>query len=160
MARAHRASVMHCHHYSPFVYASLARMSGAHCHTVFTEHGRLSDARPSLKRRAANVLFSRFADRVFAVSEDLRQHLVEEGFSSDAVGVIYNGIDLGPGVNGAMSSKVRDHLNLPASAFIIGSVGRLDPVKDIPTLIAATAQARRTHPAELIIIGDGAVKVR
>ena len=160
IARAHRASLMHCHHYSPFVYASLARMSGAKCRVVYTEHGRLSDAQPSLKRRAANVLFSRFADRVFAVSDDLRRHLVEEGFSPQAVNVIYNGIDVGPRVNGTTSNRIREQLNLSPSALIIGSVGRLDPVKDIGTLLAATAHARRNLPAELIIIGDGPERSR
>ena len=160
IARAHRASLMHCHHYSPFVYGSLARMSGANCRMVFTEHGRLSDARPSVKRRAANVFFSRFADRVFAVSEDLRRHLVEEGFRPDAVNVIYNGIDLNVRGNGGASGRIRERFNLPPSALIIGSVGRLDPVKDIGTLISATAEVSRSHPAELIIIGDGPDRAR
>lgn len=158
IARAHRASLMHCHHYSPFVYGSLARIGGANCRMVFTEHGRLSDARPSLKRRAANVFFSRFADRVFAVSEDLRRHLVEEGFRPEAVNVIYNGIDLN--VNGAAPTRIREMFNLPPAALIIGSVGRLDPVKDLATLVAATAEVGRSHPAELIIIGDGPDRAR
>jgi L-malate glycosyltransferase len=155
IARAHHASVMHCHHYSPFVYGSLARISGAKCRMVFTEHGRLSDAQPSLKRRAANVFFSRFADRVFTVSEDLRRHLVQEGFSADAVGVIYNGIDVGPRGNGAASNRIREQLNVSPSALIVGSVGRLDPVKDLGTLLKAMADIRRNHSAELIMIGDG-----
>jgi len=155
VAHAHRASVMHCHHYSPFVYGSLARISGAKCRMVFTEHGRLSDAQPSLKRRAANVVFSRFADRVFTVSEDLRRHLVQEGFSADAVGVIYNGIDVGPRVNGAVSNQIREQLNVSPSALMVGSICRLDPVKDLETLLKAIADVRRNYPAELIIIGDG-----
>jgi L-malate glycosyltransferase len=160
IARANGASVMHCHQYSPFVYGSLARMWGANCRMVFTEHGRLSDARPSRKRRAVNVIFSRLADRVFAVSEDLRRHLVEEGFRADTVDVIYNGIDLGPGMNGGRSHRVREQFNLEPSALIVGSVGRLDPVKDIATILAAMVDARRSHPAELIIIGDGPERVR
>jgi glycosyltransferase involved in cell wall biosynthesis len=155
IARTHRASVMHCHHYSPFVYGSLARISGAKCRLVFTEHGRLSDAQPSLKRRAANVFFSKFADRVFTVSEDLRQHLVQEGFSADAVGVIYNGIDVGARGNGSSSSTIREQFNVSPSALMVGSVGRLDAVKDLGTLLKAIADVRRNHPAELIIIGDG-----
>ena len=42
---------------------------------LFTEHGRLADAPPSGKRRAANRLFARLPDRVFTVSDDLRKHL-------------------------------------------------------------------------------------
>src|SRR4051812_16774442 len=51
LARRHRASVLHCHHYSPFVYGRLAAMLVPGTRVVFTEHGRLSDAAPSGKRR-------------------------------------------------------------------------------------------------------------
>src|SRR5204863_9490589 len=47
-------------------------------------------------------------------------------------------------------------LNIAPPTVVIGSVGRLDPVKDLRTLVAATAEARRIHPVELVVIGDGA----
>ena len=155
VAQAHRATVLHCHQYSPFVYGCLARLWGSRSRVVFTEHGRLSDAPPSWKRRAANLILPRFADRVFAVSAELRQHLIAEGFSSRAVGVIYNGVDLRPKTDGDASSRVRAHFGFGPGPLVIGSVGRLDPVKDLRTLILATADVRRTHPAELLVIGDG-----
>lgn len=156
LAREHRATIMHCHHYSPFVYGSVARMWGSNCHLVFTEHGRLSDAPPSFKRRAANVVLSRFADRVFAVSADLRRYLIEEGFSPRAVDVIYNGIDVRPSALADASRRIRQQLHIAPEALIVGSVGRLDPVKDLLTLLAATAEVRRQRPVELVVIGDGA----
>ena len=45
-AARHRADVIHCHHYSPFVYSALARLWRPNLRIVFTEHGRLSDAPP------------------------------------------------------------------------------------------------------------------
>ena len=80
VARSHGADVIHCHHYSPFVYGALSRVWRPRSRVVFTEHGRLSDAKPSRKRRAVNQLFARVPSAVFTVSGDLRQHLVEEGF--------------------------------------------------------------------------------
>src|SRR5262245_35405343 len=50
-ARRHAATIIHCHHYSPFVYGSLASLWRPNLRVVFTEHGRLSDAPPSTKRR-------------------------------------------------------------------------------------------------------------
>ena len=41
-------------------------------------------------------VFRRFSRDVFAVSEDVKAHLVGEGFGARQVGVIYNGIDVGP----------------------------------------------------------------
>src|SRR6478752_194545 len=41
-ARRHGATVVHCHHYSPFIYGSLARLWRPGMRVVYTEHGRLS----------------------------------------------------------------------------------------------------------------------
>jgi hypothetical protein len=54
LSAAHRADVIHAHHYSPFVYSCLSRFWRAGPRVVFTEHGRLSDSGPSPKRRLAN----------------------------------------------------------------------------------------------------------
>ena len=54
----HTIGVIHCHHYSPFVYAQLAALKSG-TPVVFTEHGRLSDSPPSLKRRLVNPLLGR-----------------------------------------------------------------------------------------------------
>ena len=51
IARQVGAGVLHCHQYSPFVYGCLARALSPRLSIVFTEHGRLSDAPPSAKRR-------------------------------------------------------------------------------------------------------------
>jgi glycosyltransferase involved in cell wall biosynthesis len=95
VAAEHGTQVVHCHHYSPFVYASIARLWSPHLRIVFTEHGRLSDAPPSAKRRTANRVLSHAPREVVTVSSELKQHLVAEGFPTGKVNVIYNGIDVG-----------------------------------------------------------------
>jgi glycosyltransferase involved in cell wall biosynthesis len=160
MARQHQANVLHCHHYSPFVYGSLARLCGRAPRMVFTEHGRLSDVPPSTRRRLANLLFRRFPDRVFAVSEDLRAHLIAEGFKPQHVGVIYNGIDVAPAPDAARAASVRHRLGLAPTVLIVGTIARLDPVKDFVTLIRAMAELRQRVPAALVMIGDGPERQR
>jgi glycosyltransferase involved in cell wall biosynthesis len=154
-ASAHRATVIHAHHYSPFVYAGLARALKPGLRLVFTEHGRLSDAPPSAKRRAANRVLSHLPHEVFAVSEDLRQHIVAEGFPPESVGVIYNGIDVGPRPTPATRQAVRRALGLGEKAFVVGTVARLDPVKDLGTLIRGVAKLRTGRDMHLLIVGDG-----
>src|SRR4051794_805843 len=46
-ARQFGASILHCHHYSPFVYGKIAAAVMPGLRVVFTEHGRLSDGPPS-----------------------------------------------------------------------------------------------------------------
>jgi glycosyltransferase involved in cell wall biosynthesis len=153
IATKHRATVVHCHHYSPFVYAAIARVWSPDLRIVFTEHGRLSDAPPSAKRRTANRVLAHAPREVVTVSSELKQHLVAEGFPTSKVSVIYNGIDVG-GVPGRDSrTRMRRELGLPDDALVVGTVARLDPVKDLQTLVRAIAL--QPMPVTLLIVGDG-----
>jgi len=159
-AARHDATVIHCHHYSPFVYSCIARLWNPRLRVVFTEHGRLSDAPPSTKRRAANRLLSRVPQEVVAVSADLKGHLVAEGFSREKVSVILNGIDVGPLPDRDARACARRTLAAPDQTLVIGTVARLNPVKDLVTLIHATAALASQRPVTLVIIGDGEEQVR
>lgn len=152
----HGATVIHAHHYSPFVYGALARLRRPSCRLVFTEHGRLSDAPPSAKRRLANWMLRAMPDKVFCVSDNLRQHVAAEGFGTSAVGVIYNGIDVGPLPAADTRARLRGALGLTADTFLVGTIARLDPVKDLETMLRALAHPRLLSRAPtLIVVGDG-----
>src|SRR5262245_30876108 len=56
--RERNIDVVHCHHYSPYVYGLLASIITPGVRVVFTEHGKLSDHPPSTKRRLINPLLS------------------------------------------------------------------------------------------------------
>ena len=154
LADRHRATVIHCHHYSPFVYGGLARLWRPATRVIYTEHGRLSDAPPSGKRRLANIVYGMLPSRVFAVSNELRQHLIDEGFSSRAAGVIYNGIDLGPVNDAVRRTAARQRLGVSEDTLVIGTIARLDPVKDLGTLIKALGLMPGPS-AIVLVIGDG-----
>ncbi len=155
LARHHGATLMHAHHYSPFVYSSLAKIWSPRTQLVFTEHGRVSDDPPSRKRRFANRVMSMFPARVFSVSEDLRRHIVAEGFAPDQVEVIHNGIAIRPLPDAGTRAGFRARLSVDDSTLVVGTIARLDPVKDLGTLIEATALIRTTRPVRLVIVGDG-----
>jgi glycosyltransferase involved in cell wall biosynthesis len=156
VAREHGAGVLHCHHYSPYVYGQMARVWKPDLRVVFTEHGRLSDAPPSGKRRIANQVLGRLPAAVFAVSRDLRLHMIAEGFPERRVGVLYNGIELGREVAAGQRAAARQALGLAPDSVAIGAVGRLDPVKDLPTLLRAFQQLKSApNDLRLILLGDG-----
>jgi glycosyltransferase involved in cell wall biosynthesis len=154
-AARHQTNVIHCHHYSPFVYGCIARLWDPGMKVIFTEHGRLSDAPPSAKRRAANRVLSRAPHQVVAVSADLRRHLIAEGFPAGKVDVVYNGIDVGPLPDDRARACIRRQLAVSDDTLVIGTIARLDPVKDLATLVQATAAVARDVPVELIVIWDG-----
>src|SRR5204863_496320 len=93
----------------------------------------------------------------FTVSADLKQHLVAEGFPPERVGVIYNGIDIGGDVPHADARRrMRDNLRVADGTLVVGTIARLDSVKDLGTLIDAVGSISRNIPSTLLIIGDGA----
>jgi len=155
VAAAHRIDLLHCHHYSPFIYGTMSRWWHGRP-VIFTEHGRTSDAPPSRKRRLANRLFGRIPARTFAVSCDLKEHMVREGFDAARIDVIYNGIEPGEVVNDDSRERARALLGISAGELVIGAVGRLDPVKSLDTLFEAVEHLRSRHPAaRVVVIGDG-----
>jgi len=149
--------ILHCHHYSPYVYGLLASVLMPNVQLVFTEHGRLSDAAPSRKRRLVNPFLSRWPGTLCAVSADLKNHMVAEGFPARRVGVTYNGIDPGRRPTAEQRGAARRSLGLPDGAFVVGTVGRLDPVKNLHLLLQSHAVLVSKHPqVRSVIVGDGA----
>ena len=148
--------VLHCHQYSPFVYGWLAARWQRRLKVVYTEHGRLSDAPPSWKRRAVNPILSRFDGTAIAVSHDLRDYMIDAWFARERVGVIHNGIDPGPLPSPADRARARQALGVDDGRLVVATVARLDPVKDLLSLLDAFAIVRRHVPdALLAIVGDG-----
>jgi glycosyltransferase involved in cell wall biosynthesis len=155
-AASHGATVLHCHHYSPFVYAALARLWRPLGHRViYTEHGRLSDAPPSRKRWLANGVLRAAPRGVFTVSRELRDHLVDEGFAARAVDVIYNGIAVGPLPDTGARQRVRDELGVADDTLVLSTIARLDAVKDLGVLLRAAGRLLPQLPLRIVIVGDG-----
>ena len=155
LIRANAIDVLHCHHYSPYVYGLMASLLTP-AKLVFTEHGRLSDAKPSRKRQLVNPLLSRLPGQICAVSQDLKQHMVAEGFPARCIRVVYNGIDPGARASGAQRHEARASLGIPRDAFVVGAVGRLDPVKNLQVMLHVAAQLRdHVKHAVAVIVGDG-----
>jgi glycosyltransferase involved in cell wall biosynthesis len=160
VARHYRAGILHCHQYSPFVYGRLAALGANDLRLVFTEHGRYSDGPPSSKRKLVNPLLSRLPGQLYAVSENLKQHLLVEGFPGHRLGVVYNGIDPGARIDDRRADARRE-LGASQETVLFGTVARLDAVKDLVTMINAFVAVKAAMPsARLVIVGDGPERAR
>ncbi len=91
-----------------------------------------------------------------AVSDYLRQRLVDRGVPPDHVETVYNGTDFGgasaaPRVDGL---SVRAELGLPADAALVGEFGRVDAFKGQHILVqAAPSIVSRCPQAYFIFVG-------
>ena len=69
---------------------------------------------------------------------------------------IYNGVDTDVYRPGPPASSVREDLGLTEGSLVLGTVGRLDPIKDHPSLFRAFAELRPVFPdLTLLVVGNG-----
>jgi sugar transferase (PEP-CTERM/EpsH1 system associated) len=114
--------------------------------------------KPALLRR----LHSPLIDRYVAVSKDIERYLTRRvGISPARITQIYNGVDTERFAPAATkpTSVVPGGL-LDDGRFVIGTIGRIQAVKDQATLMRAFAKLLRTRPElalrlRLAIVGDG-----
>jgi glycosyltransferase involved in cell wall biosynthesis/folate-dependent phosphoribosylglycinamide formyltransferase PurN len=123
----------------------------------YTEHGR--EHHDPMLDRLQDRLASRITNRVIAVSERLGAYMVNAvGVSADRVVTIRNGVDTSVFTPRTADGSLRAAMGLPADALVIGSVGRLEPVKAYVRLVAAYAALRKMdhgRPLALVIFGEG-----
>ena len=153
--RRERATAVLTHHLGQLLYSAVgARLAGARL--IHVEHEFYTLA-PAKARRRLRVL-SRLADRVVTVSEAVSDFLVREiGLPSAKVLVIRNGVDVERFA--PPTGRERIALGVPPDVPVVGTVGRLDPVKDHATLVAAFRRVREAVPtAMLVIIGEGQMR--
>jgi len=125
---------------------------------VHGEHGRdMTDPNGSnRKRNLIRRILSCFVDRYFTVSQDLREWLINvAGINERKVQAICNGVDTLT-FNSDNKDLVRAKHGYGPKDLIIGTVGRLDPVKDQQLLIRAFARLEKKYNnLHLLIIGNG-----
>ncbi len=96
-----------------------------------------------------------------AISEALASILRDQGVPGRDISVIYNGMDLSPYRQTQSReedrSRKRREWDIPADAFLFGTVARFVPVKGLPVLVDAFAKLQKEtgSPSYLVLVGDG-----
>ena len=165
LLRRLRPAILHTYNLGTIEYAATAFAAGVPVR-VHAEHGR--DARdPHGVNRKHNLLRRLLVpviDRYVPVSRDLRRWLAETvGIPEAKNQLIDNGVDTERFSARAGASDPREPWAADPDAFVIGTVGRLQDVKDHATLIEAFARLRRLLPAQrlrLVLVGDGPLRER
>lgn len=150
-----RFDIVHCHQYTPYVYGWLASF-GTGAKVVFTEHGRFFPDRYRYKAFMINPLMALMTPSIIAISGATREALSRYEFIPKAkIKVIYNGIEPLER-DEEQVSKIRSELDIPQEAPVLGTVSRLDQVKNQRMMIDAFAELLETYPtAVLLMVGDG-----
>lgn len=105
-----------------------------------------------------NSFSMRHADYLVGVSDSMREQLIERKFPANRIFSIYNGVDFSvkPENDDRLGYLRAFGLDADENSVIVGIAARLDPVKDVSTLIRGFARALEVCPElRLIIAGDG-----
>ena len=138
--------------------ASLAARLAGVPKLIHTEHGRRHPD-PFIDR-TVDSLAARRTDVVVAVSESLRAQLTSSGIASpERIRVVPNGIDTNVYTPRTRDGRLHRELGLPPDVPILGSVGRLEPIKGYDIMVEAFARLC-AHWADgpapvLVVAGEG-----
>lgn len=147
--------IVHCHQYSPYTYGWFAHW-GTGARVMFTEHGRFHPDQHREKARLINPIIARTSSHLVAISKATKEALVEyEYLPENRIDVIYNGITPLT-VSESCQETLRHELGIHPDEMVIGTVARLDAVKNQAMMIRATrALCDQGHKVRLLLVGDG-----
>lgn len=164
--KKHNIDLIHAHQCTPWFYAALSRLLYASPKLLFEEHGRHYPERYSWKKNIINRWFiQKLTTKIVAVSADVRGRLVKyEGVSLNRIDVVYNGVSPPPPISKDQREVLRRQLSIKPEDFVIGTVGRLDAIKNIPLLLKALADVQHAQTSgknslksslKGLLVGDG-----
>jgi glycosyltransferase involved in cell wall biosynthesis len=150
--RRHRIDVVHAYNF----YANVFAVPAARLARVPVVLASIRDTGEiwTAKQRAVNRMACRLADRVVVNAETIKRGLVEEGYPSEQIVVVHNGIICPPLKEGS-DRMLHRQLGLSPNDVLIGVVCRLARVKGLEYFLdAAPDIIARVPQAKFVIIGD------
>lgn len=165
LLRRVKPDVLHTYNLGTIEYAATAWAAGVPVR-VHAEHGR--DARDpqgiNPKHNLLRRLLAPFIDRYVPVSRDLCGWLERVvRIPAAKLQLIDNGVDTERFCAAAPVAGAREAWQDDPDSFVIGTVGRLQDVKDQATLIDAFALLRAELPEarlRLVLVGDGPLRAQ
>ena len=136
------------------IAAKLAKVK----YVMHGEHGReFTDLHGSnYRRNLARWVLGRWVNLFVAVSDEIKSWLVNKvGIPEKKIVTIINGVDTKKFFPPADKGKVKQDLGIDPNTFIVGTVGRLDKVKNYEMLVKAMLLKFNEFPHKLILIGNG-----
>lgn len=165
LLRQLKPDILHTYNLGTIEYAATAWAAGVPVR-VHAEHGR--DARDpqgvNPKHNLLRRLLAPFIDRYVPVSRDLCDwlaHVVR--IPAAKLQLIDNGVDTERFRPDAPAASALEVWQDDRDAFVIGTVGRLQDVKDQATLVDAFAHLRTLVPEarlRLVLVGDGPLRAQ
>lgn len=161
LLRRFRPHVVHTHTAKAGVVGRLAAVAARVPIVVHTYHGHVLRGYfgrlQSAAFRAIERALGAFSSALVTVSESVKQDLVALGIARpDRIRVVPLGLELDALAVGLPRGVLRREARFAHAAPLVGLVGRLAPVKDVPTFLRAARRLLDRRPdVRFSIVGDG-----
>ena len=157
--RDFRPHIVHSRNWGAIETLPAARLSGVPV-AIHSEHGYELDMLKGLpkRRRVFRRVAYAAADAVFTVTEELRTyHARQAWLPTERIRVLPNGVDTNRfAYRHREREEIRQRLGFGDGSIVLGSVGRLVPIKDHATLLqAAEILLGRGIPVKVLLVGSG-----
>jgi glycosyltransferase involved in cell wall biosynthesis len=161
LMRAWRPAIVHTHTAKAGLLGRVAARVARVPTVVHTYHGHVLRGYFSPEKtavfRGLEARLARLADALVAVSESVKQDLVSLGVArAEKIRVVPLGLELDHLAGVLPRGVLRGEAGIPAAAPLVGMVGRLVPIKDVPTFLrAARLVLEARGDARFALVGDG-----
>jgi L-malate glycosyltransferase len=156
--------IIHTHKYKDTILAAPAAKLCGIQHVVRTVHGLrepfegLQAFKMSLYEAVERAVNRSCVDSIIGVSSQIESKYKADGGVSSVM-CIRNGIDLEGKSVQTDRWRTRKDLGIDSETCLIGTVGRLTPVKGIPYLLeAATILLRQGAKVKILVVGEGSIR--
>lgn len=148
--------VIHSHNLGPLIYSGLASGMGLRCPILHGEHSLLTPEECQPRRVRQRRWLYRGCRKVHAVSNELKQQLVELGLRASQITVLPNGVDIELFAPGDRTAARKQIGHVPGNAFVLGIVGRFGRFKRHMLLLEAFERLALHRPEiHLLLVGGG-----
>lgn len=156
MLRAEQVHGLHVHHATALILCGIAARLANVPRVVMTEHG-LHQLKERANYRRSAARYCRFADEITVV-EPTQADYFRDALQVPAAKLHY--VANGVRINVRAPEKIaamRQRLDIPQDVFAFFYVGRLNPVKDLGTLLKAVSllPAAVANRVRVVLVGDG-----
>ena len=153
--------ILHTHRIKENMAGAMLKRKGIVPHLVQTVHGmgEIYGGRDALKSRVygwlSRFVTPRYFDEIFAVSRDIEERLADV-YPAVPIRVLHNAIRLPQQPPDDLRQTIRADLGIPADHLLLGTAGRMVPVKGYDILLDALADLfEKRSGMSAIVVGDG-----
>ena len=162
--RKNRIALLHTHRYKENIIGGMVKKAGCIEFLVQTVHG-LPEPFSGLQKIKADVFNAlnrhytkKYFDRIQAVSSQIKSHF-QEFIPEQKIRIVYNSINPDHIRFNRTKREILEELGIAPDAPVIGSVGRLVPIKAFDVLLRAAKRILESRPeTRFIIVGDGPLR--